>query len=121
MDPAVRRALENDFTVDITTWGRSSGLERRIEIWMLHLDGRFFITGTPRPRDWLANVVARPQLIVHLKQGVAADLPARVKLVSDTATRRFVLESEQARWYRGQCPLDELVESAPLVELIFAE
>jgi len=119
MDDAVRRALENDFTIDITTWGRTSGQPRRIEIWMLHIEGRFFITGTPRPRDWLANVMKRPELIVHLKQRVTADLAATVALVTDEPTRRFVLESGEAEWYRGQCPLDELLESAPTIELFF--
>ena len=119
MDAAVRRALENDFTVDITTWGRVSGKPRRIEIWMLHIGGRFFITGTPRPRDWLANLSARPDLVVHLKQAVVAGLDARAEIVTDHSTRRHVLESDDADWYRGQCPLDELLESAPMVELFF--
>ena len=42
----VRAELADDLTVDITTTGRTSGLPRRIEIWMLDVDGRFFITGT---------------------------------------------------------------------------
>jgi len=67
MDPAIRLALETDFTLDITTTGRLSGAACRIEIWMMHVDGRFFITGTPGPRDWMANLKADPRLVVHLK------------------------------------------------------
>jgi deazaflavin-dependent oxidoreductase (nitroreductase family) len=119
MDAGTQRALETDFTVDITTTGRASGLPRRIEIWMLHLDGRFFITGTPRRRDWLANLMANPQLIVHVKRNVHDDVGARATLVTDMSTRRWVLESTDASWYRDQCPLDELLDSAPMVEVTF--
>ena len=49
----------------------------RIEIWMLDIDGRFFITGTPGRRDWLANLMAEPRSTVHLKQLAHLDLSAR--------------------------------------------
>ena len=68
MDEAVERALADDLTVDITTTGRRSGQPRRLEIWLLGIDGRYFITGTPGRRDWLANLQADPELTVHLKQ-----------------------------------------------------
>ena len=64
----VRDELADDPTVDITTIGRRPGEPRRIEIWMLDVDGRFFITGTPGRRDWLANLGADPALVVHLKR-----------------------------------------------------
>jgi hypothetical protein len=56
----VRVELADDPTVDITTTGRQTGLPRRIEIWMLDVDGRFFITGTPGQRDWVANPLSGP-------------------------------------------------------------
>jgi deazaflavin-dependent oxidoreductase (nitroreductase family) len=119
LDEAVRAALANDLTVDITTTGRRSGEPRRMEIWMLHIDGRSFITGTPGQRDWLANLRAEPRLTVHLKQRVPADLPAVARVVSDEPTRRLVLGHEAASWYRSQAPLDVLVAQAPMVELTF--
>jgi deazaflavin-dependent oxidoreductase (nitroreductase family) len=115
----VRQELRDDPTVDITTTGRRSGRPRRIEIWMLDVDGRFFITGTPGRRDWLANLMARPNLVVHLKRRTHLDLPARAEVVGDAATRRHVLEQLNARWYRSQSALDELVARAPMVEVIF--
>lgn len=121
MDPAVRRALETDFTVDITTTGRRSGEPRRIEIWMLHIDGRFFITGTPHPRDWLANLRADPRLTVHLKQGVIADVAARAVEVVDRDTRRWVFEEPLADWYLTQTSIEHLIDEAPMVELHFEE
>jgi len=111
--------LRDDPTIDITTTGRRSGEARRIEIWMLDVDGRFFITGTPGRRDWLANLVADPSLIVHLKRHAHRDLAAHAALVTDAATRRTVLEHLSAQWYRGQSPIDELVTTAPMVEVTF--
>lgn len=115
----VRAELADDPTVDITTTGRTTGLPRRIEIWMLDVDGRFFITGTSGRRDWLANLRANPNLIVHLKRHGDVDLGARVIEVADAATRRAVLEHPSAWWYRGEEPLDVLVDTAPLVEVVF--
>ena len=120
MDDAVAKALANDLTVDITTTGRRSGEPRRLEIWLLGIDGRSFITGTPGRRDWLANLQADPNLTVHLKQRVHADLPARATAVTDPETRRWVLTHAAATWYRGQVDLDRLVAEAPMVELRFA-
>jgi deazaflavin-dependent oxidoreductase (nitroreductase family) len=115
----VRDELANDPTIDITTTGRRSGQPRRMEIWMLEIDGRFFITGTPGPRDWLANLRADPALVVHLKRSAHVDLHARAEPVTDERTRRLVLEHLSARWYRGQSALDDLLVAAPMVEVTF--
>jgi deazaflavin-dependent oxidoreductase (nitroreductase family) len=114
----VSAELADDPTVDITTIGRRSGSPRRIEIWMLEVDGRFFITGTPGRRDWLANVIAWPQLTLHLKRHAEVDLPARAVTVTDAATRRMVLEHAAARWYRSQVDIDRLVAAAPMIEVV---
>jgi deazaflavin-dependent oxidoreductase (nitroreductase family) len=113
----LRDELADDPTIDITTIGRRSGLARRIEIWMLDVDGRLFITGTPGRRDWLANLLADPRLVVHLKRRAGLDLDATATPVTDPATRRTVLEHLSATWYRSQTPIDELVETAPMVEV----
>ena len=115
----VREELADDPTIDITTIGRRSGEPRRIEIWMMDVDGRFFITGTPGPRDWLANLRADPHLTVHLKLRAQVDLDAVAREVTDGPTRRRVLEHLASRWYRGQVPLAELLETAPMVEVTF--
>jgi deazaflavin-dependent oxidoreductase (nitroreductase family) len=115
----LRRALEHDPTIDITTTGRRSGQPRRLEIWMMVVDDRFFITGTPGPRDWLANLRFHPEFVVHLKGSTAADLAAVAAEVTDEPTRRMVLEHLATSWYRGQVPLDELMRTAPMVEVSF--
>jgi len=116
---AVRRELADDPTIDITTIGRRSGEPRRVEIWMLDVDGRFFITGTPGPRDWLANLLVEPRLVVHLKRRAHLDVDGRAEVVTDPVTRRQVLEHLAARWYRSQSTMDDLVAAAPMVEVTF--
>ena len=86
---------------------------------MLDVDGRFFITGTPGPRDWLANLVADPSIVVHLKRHAHLDVAGRARAITDPVTRRHVLEHLTADWYRGQTPLDDLIVSAPMVEVTF--
>lgn len=119
MNEVVSRELADDPTIDITTTGRRSGELRRIEIWMMDVGGRYFITGTPGRRDWLANLVADPTLIVHLKRRALLDLPATARVVDDEATRRDVLTHLITHWYRSQTNVDDLVADAPLVEVTF--
>jgi deazaflavin-dependent oxidoreductase (nitroreductase family) len=115
----VRDELADDPTVDITTTGRRSGLPRRIEIWMLDVEGRYYITGTPGRRDWLANLRADPHLVVHLKRRARIDVAATAVPVTDPVTRRRVLDHLSASWYRTQTPIDDLVDVAPMVEVQF--
>ena len=121
MEPAVRAALETDGTIDITTVGAQSGLPRRTEIWFLHLAGRTFITGTPDPRNWYANVLTDDRFTFHLKESIAVDLPAHAVPVHDEATRRWVFTQPHRwnDWYLGEASLDDLVANAPMVEVLF--
>ena len=116
-DELLRRELEHDPTVDITTIGRRSGQPRRIEIWVMATDEGLFITGTPGRRDWLANLRANPELVVHLKRDAHVDLRATAVEVTDDSARRRVIEHLVSSWYRGQAPVEELVASAPMVQL----
>ena len=121
MDPAARAALATDGTIDITTRGARSGLPRRSEIWFLHLDGRTFLTGTPGPRNWYANLLVHDRLTFHLKESLVADLGARAVPVLDEETRRWVFTQPHRwnDWYLDQSSLEELVASSPMVELHF--
>ena len=68
MDDRVKRALERDRTIDITTTGRNTGLPRRVEIWYHNLDGRLYITGLPGRRDWYANMLPNLRLLFLLNR-----------------------------------------------------
>jgi deazaflavin-dependent oxidoreductase (nitroreductase family) len=122
MEDQIKQALTSGLTCDITTTGRTSGKPRRIEIWYFVLDGRVYITGTPGPRDWLANLLAEPQMIFHVKQGAHADLPARAIPIIDAAERRRVLGDvmRSNSWFSAQSyDLDAWVAGSPLVEVVF--
>jgi hypothetical protein len=116
----VQAALAVDMTIDITTNGRLSGELRRIEIWFLNIDGLIYITGTPGPRDWFANLLADPSLIFHLKETTTADLPAQATAVTDPDERSQVFAASSASWYLHQGDsLDSLLNDAPMVRLRF--
>ena len=122
MDDRIEKALNRDNTIDITTIGRKSGRPQRIEIWFKRVNGRTYITGTPGPRDWYANMLANPHFTFHLKQSIQADLPARAQPVLAEAERRHILSDSVMAWYRRQVhSVDELVASSPLVEVLFED
>ncbi len=133
VEDAVVRALDigpessaAERTIDITTWGRRSGIPRRIEVWFHRVEGRWYLTGMPAPRSWYANVRAHPRFIVHLKHGVTADLPATAAPV-DEATRRRVISAvldlqnrpEIAARVSQRQRFDEWFAHSPLVEIVF--
>lgn len=120
MDARIRRALETERTIDITTVGRTSGRPHRIEMWFHNLEGRLYLTGTPGTRDWYANLLAHPELTFHLKGAVRADLRARAAPVVEPARRRAIL----ARLLKqlGRAPdLEAWVRESPLVEVEILE
>lgn len=122
MDATLQRILANGLTCDITTTGRTSGQPRRIEIWYFLVGDQVYITGTPGKRDWLANLMANPQLIFHIKEGAQRDLPARATALTDPAERREVMGAimRSNRWFASQnFDLDAWVAGSPLVRVEF--
>ena len=84
---------------------------------MYEVDGRHIITGTPGPRDWFANLMADPNMTLHLPGGT--DLPAVASRVDDREFRERVFTAEKTYWYRSQSSLSDLVGTSPMVELEF--
>jgi deazaflavin-dependent oxidoreductase (nitroreductase family) len=113
-------------TIDITTVGARSGVPRRIEVWFHRVDGRWYLTGMPFPRNWYANLRAHPRFTVHLKHGVTADLPATAAPVDEPTRRRVitaVLDLQNrpdiaARVSQRQ-DFDDWFARSPLVEIVF--
>jgi deazaflavin-dependent oxidoreductase (nitroreductase family) len=116
LDTHVIDRLAATRTIDLTTTGRSSGTPSRIEIWWFHVDGRFLISGTPGPRDWMANVQADPSIVVHTRDG---DFPGTARVVTDPELRRRFFTHPEVGWYRSQADLDRLVATAPMIEIEF--
>lgn len=118
----LRRVIERGLTCDITTIGRASGQPRRLEIWYFVVGDQVYITGTPGPRDWYANLLARPELTFHVKQGAQADLPATARPIVEPAERRAIMAAvmRQNRWFATQqFSLDEWVAGSPLIAVDF--
>ena len=62
--------------------------------------------------------------MLHLKNGIAADVPATARIVRDASERRTVLAALIAGMPNGlgaRMDLDEMVASAPLVEVTFVD
>jgi deazaflavin-dependent oxidoreductase (nitroreductase family) len=117
VDDTIRRALDRGDVIDITTTGRRTGRPRRIEIVYHNIGGRLYISGMPshRTRAWIHNLEADPDLTVHLKRGVQADLPATARIITDPAERRTVLEHVARNWRRTD--VDVMVAHSPLIEV----
>ncbi len=118
MDTAITVALSHGDVVDITTTGRATGQPRRIEIVYHVIDGRIYISGQPRAdrkRAWLSNLEANPHFTLHLKRGVAADLPATARPITDPAERRRIMEHVARAWKRTD--VDVMVAHSPLIEV----
>jgi hypothetical protein len=100
LDEEVLQALQSDRLIDITTTGRRSGGSHRKEVRLRQLDGQPYLSNNPGPRDWAANLFARPEFTYHLKESVQRDLRARATPVRDLAEKRAlltrILEKEDA-------------------------
>lgn len=137
MDPMIERALAitpasraRDRTIDITTTGARTGRPRRIEIWFYRADGRIYLSTSPARRGWYANILANPDFVFHLKNGVQADLSARGTPVLDRARREAVFSSIIAdlnqSWNPAGIrqpvePLEEWMKGSPLISVEFPE
>jgi hypothetical protein len=106
--------LRSTMTIDLTTIGRTSGQPRTIEIWWFHVEGRFIITGTPGPRDWLANVRSEPTVVITSPHG---EFHGTAIEIADPIFKRAVFTHPDIGWYQTQAQLDDLVETAPMIEV----
>ena len=118
--PEVQNALDHDLTIDITTIGRKSGSPRKTEIWFHRYEDRYFITGSPGRRNWLANLRAHPEFTFHLKESATADLRAWAREVTDPSEKRQMLLGSESIWNKpDESNVDEWVRNSPMVEVIF--
>ena len=106
--------LARQRTVNLTTVGRKSGKPSTVEIWWFEFEDRLVVTGTPGPRDWLANIRSNPKVVIDHRSG---ELAGSATEIEDAEFRRRFFKSNEPRWYRGQAQLDALVADAPMVEL----
>lgn len=106
---------------DITTIGRKTGEERRIEIYFHQFDGAYYLTGKPgRPRDWNANIIANPEFTIHLKKGVTADVevvgePEPDRKERAQILRRALVESWGSEPEKAEASLHKWVNTSPFI------
>jgi F420H(2)-dependent quinone reductase len=100
MDSTLRAAIEEHPVVDISTHGPKSGATRRIEIRLLHADGRIFLSGRPGRRSWYANLRANPQLTPHVKRGAEGDVDMTMRPITDTGATRGAVSHRVAEGTR---------------------
>ena len=118
MDDATRSALSRSQVIDLTTTGRRTGEQRRIEIFLHSMNGQLFISGKPFPgrtRSWIYNVASEPHVTVHLKGETVADIPATARVVTDPAERRPLIEAAAKTW--GRTDIDVMLEHSPLIDV----
>ncbi|MFZ0492291.1 MAG: nitroreductase/quinone reductase family protein [Acidimicrobiia bacterium] len=119
----IESALAKGGIVDITTTGRRSGKPRRLEIYLHNLDGVLYLTGRPgRPRDWVANLSANPAMVVHLKRGIHADVPATGTVIWDPTTKADIIKQARIRSWgvdptQADAESDVWAKGAPLVRV----
>jgi deazaflavin-dependent oxidoreductase (nitroreductase family) len=118
MDDSIRRALSRGHTIDITTTGRRTGQDRRIELVFHNVDGRLVISGSPshRKRAWILNLEANPHLTFHLKRSVHADLPATAHVITDPTERRAIGEWIVANAWPNM-DLEAMVRFSPMIDV----
>ena len=115
MNEDIERALRTDRTIDITTYGRSTGLPRRKEMAFFNFDGDIYLTGRPGKRDWYANLLSNPRFIFHLKKSVLANLPATATPITDAAHRFSVMRKIDD--FGSQAERDAWLAESPLIKV----
>jgi deazaflavin-dependent oxidoreductase (nitroreductase family) len=97
-------ASDGDTFLYLETKGRSSGLPRRIEIWFVEVDGRYYLVAEMAERaQWVKNVQVEPH--VHFAVGTRANHEAHVRW---TAARARIVDtsSEAALVARARAAMD---------------
>ena len=100
LPPDLQASLANDFVIRFTTTGRKTGIPRTSEttfVW--NKDGSFVISGYPGKRDWIANMAANPNVVLHtVERGVYYDIPARAEVLTRREDRTDPLMAFLGRW-----------------------
>ena len=115
-----RDALGQPNPVDITTTGRRSRQPRRIEIWAHLIEDRIFITSSPGRRNWYANMLAQPDIVLHVKHGTKSDIPVTARPIIDPDERHVMFDRIQnLSVYRSRMtlPIAQRIEGSCLVEI----
>ena len=120
MDNGIQNIPEAGFEIGITTTGRKSGRPHRKQVRLYNVDGRFYITGSPGPRDWYANLPADMRFTVQLGGEIRTVLDASATPIGEVTRRVAVLSLIHQRRGRRLEDLAATLEGSPLVEVNFS-
>lgn len=98
MRPEILHALQNDFLIDLTTFGRNTGRPHTIECRFMYENGKVYVSGFPGKRDWLANVTKNPKVFIRLKQSIDVAIAAEGRVVTSEKERRPLLARYMEFW-----------------------
>jgi deazaflavin-dependent oxidoreductase (nitroreductase family) len=85
----VRTILRRSFFIRTTMRGRRSGRPRTVETTYVWDGGtRLYLSGYPGRRDWVANMAANPDVMLHTVEGSRwYDVPAYARVLRDRNER----------------------------------
>ena len=119
MSEEIKQELLKGGVIDITTKGRRTGENRRLEIRLHNVDAQFYISGAPGKRGWYANMLAQPDFKLHLKRNLVADLDAYAMPVLEETERRRVFRVILEAVGRPE-QMEDRLKSSPLVHVSVA-
>ncbi len=96
------RALSSDFLLRVTMARRRSGGPRTVELTFARSGERAVVlSGYPGERDWVANIAANPEVVLHTVHGPRFyDIPAIARRVTERNERTPLLLAFLGRWGR---------------------
>lgn len=103
LPPGLARSLITSFVVRVTNRGRRTGTPRVLEATFVWDGGRrVYISGYPGARDWVANMAANPDVVLHtVEYGVWYDIPATARVLHGRHEREAPLFLFLSRWADG--------------------
>lgn len=79
---ALQQILKDSFFIRITMRKKSTGAPRTVELTYLWDGKRIVLSGYPGKRDWVANMAAHPDVMVHTVEFEPwYDIPARARVI----------------------------------------
>jgi deazaflavin-dependent oxidoreductase (nitroreductase family) len=86
----------------VTTTGRRTGAEHRIEIWFGLMDGSLYLLAEGRDRaDWVKNMKAHPEVTVQMKSETFQATAREVEDDEEGGRARRLLAAKYQDWTEG--------------------
>jgi deazaflavin-dependent oxidoreductase (nitroreductase family) len=101
--------FEREQYLYLTTWGRTSGLPREIEIWFTRRAGRFYVIAEYPTSDWVQNLRLNPEVKVRVAGTTLNALGRVVMPEKELDLRKAVSELSRKKYGWGDGLVVELI------------